>query len=171
MSVLLDTGVVSELIRKSPDPDVEAWAAGSPLENLSFSVVGEEELHYGPAILPIGGRQETLILDIDSMLRNAFDHAFRRSPAMPACIHEHRRQATFRRTPCCAGRLPARAPRSRTIGGIDAECPGLRGHGCRDRRFLGGGMSGAVGCLYSPSQSDRVRPSRREGCIIPPSIA
>ena len=30
MIVLLDTNVVSELIRKAPDPAVEAWAASHP---------------------------------------------------------------------------------------------------------------------------------------------
>ena len=54
MSVLLDTNVVSELMRKSPDPAVEAWAAGHPLEALFFSAVGEAELRYCAAILPTG---------------------------------------------------------------------------------------------------------------------
>ena len=50
MTVLLDTNVVSELIRKSPDPDVEAWAAGHVLEDLFFSAVGEAELRYGATL-------------------------------------------------------------------------------------------------------------------------
>ena len=33
MIVLLDTNVVSELIRKAPDPAVEAWAASHPLRS------------------------------------------------------------------------------------------------------------------------------------------
>ena len=52
MTVLLDTNVVSELMRKAPDPAVAVWAAGHPLEGLFFSAVGEAELRYGPAILP-----------------------------------------------------------------------------------------------------------------------
>ena len=74
MTVLLDTNVVSELIRKSPDPAVEAWAAGYPLEDLFFSAVGEAELRYGAAILPTGRRRETLVSDIERMLRDAFDN-------------------------------------------------------------------------------------------------
>ena len=73
MSVLLDTNVVSELMRKSPTPAVEAWAAGRPLEALFFSAVGEAELRYGAAILPTGRRRETLISDIEMMLRDAFE--------------------------------------------------------------------------------------------------
>ncbi|MCE2494126.1 MAG: type II toxin-antitoxin system VapC family toxin [Alphaproteobacteria bacterium] len=74
MSCLLDTNVVSELIRKAPDPVVEAWAAGYPLEDLFFSAIGEAELHYGAAILPVGRRRETLVLDIERMLRDAFEN-------------------------------------------------------------------------------------------------
>ena len=73
VSCLLDTNVVSELIRKSPDPAVEAWPAGHPLEDLFFSAVGEAELRYGAAILPEGRRRETLVSDIEAMLRDAFE--------------------------------------------------------------------------------------------------
>ncbi len=70
--VLLDTNVVSELIRGAPDPAVEAWTAGHPLESLFFSAIGEAELRYGVAILPTGRRRETLASDIERMLRDAF---------------------------------------------------------------------------------------------------
>lgn len=73
MVVLLDTNVVSELVRKSPDPAVGAWAAGHPLEDLFFLAVGEAELRYGAAILPTGRRRETLISDIERMLHDAFE--------------------------------------------------------------------------------------------------
>ena len=73
MSVLLDTNVVSELIRKSPHPAVDAWAVGHPLEDLFFSAVGEAELRYGAAILTAGRRRETLIVKIERMLRDAFE--------------------------------------------------------------------------------------------------
>ena len=73
MSVLLDTNVMSELIRKAPDPAAEAWAAGHALEELFFSAVGEAELRYGAAILPAGRRRATLVSDIEAMLRDAFD--------------------------------------------------------------------------------------------------
>ena len=73
MIVLLDTNVVSELIRKAPDPAVEAWAAGHTLEDLFFSAVGEAELRYGATILPADRRRETLVSDIERMLRDAFE--------------------------------------------------------------------------------------------------
>ncbi len=73
MTVLLDTNAVSELMRKSPDPAVAAWVAACPLEDLFFSAVGEAELRYGAAILPEGRRRETLVSDIEAMLRDAFE--------------------------------------------------------------------------------------------------
>ena len=74
MTVLLDTNVVSELMRKAPNPAVAAWAAGHPLQDLFFSAVGEAELRYGAAILPAGQRRETLVSDIERMLGEAFEN-------------------------------------------------------------------------------------------------
>ena len=71
--IVLDTNVVSELMRRAPDPAVETWAAGYALEDLFFSAVGEAELRYGAAIMPAGRRRETLASDIETMLRAAFE--------------------------------------------------------------------------------------------------
>lgn len=72
MSVLVDTNVVSELLRKSPDPAVVAWTISHDLEELFFSAVGEAELRYGAAILPPCRRRESLTADIERFLREAF---------------------------------------------------------------------------------------------------
>lgn len=72
MPVLLDTNVVSELIRKSPDPGVTSWVSDHPLQDLFFSAVGEAELRYGVAILPAGRRRDSLVLRIEAMLTDAF---------------------------------------------------------------------------------------------------
>ena len=71
--MLLDTNVVSELIRKSPAPAVVNWVSDHPLEDLFLSAVSEAELRYGAAILPAGRRRDTLFLKIDAMLHDAFD--------------------------------------------------------------------------------------------------
>lgn len=44
MSLLLDTNVAAELIRKSPNPAVTPWVSGHPSDNLFFSAVSEAEL-------------------------------------------------------------------------------------------------------------------------------
>ncbi len=72
MSVLLDTNVVSELIRKAPEPAVVTWVSDHPLDDLFFSAVSEAELRYGGAILPAGRRRDMLFQEIETMLRDAF---------------------------------------------------------------------------------------------------
>ena len=73
MAVLLDTNVVSELLRPSPDPAVESWVAERPAAELHFSAVGEAELRYGVAILPAGQRKDALALAIEAILRVDFE--------------------------------------------------------------------------------------------------
>ena len=70
--ILLDTNVVSELMRSVPEPAVEAWVRSQPSKSLYFSSVSEAELRYGAAILPEGRRRETLFANIEAMLRRAF---------------------------------------------------------------------------------------------------
>ena len=69
---LLDTNVVSELMRPKPEPSVEAWVAGQLVKDLFLSAVSEAELRYGAAILPKGRRRSTLFSDIEGMLQRAF---------------------------------------------------------------------------------------------------
>ena len=73
MAVLLDTNVVSELLRPLPDPVVEGWVAERPAAELHFSAVGEAELRYGVAILPSGQRRNALALAIEAILREDFE--------------------------------------------------------------------------------------------------
>ena len=70
--ILLDTNVVSEMMRAGPDPAVDSWAASQVAETLFFSAVGEAELRYGAAIRPKGRRRDKLVSDIEGMLRNVF---------------------------------------------------------------------------------------------------
>ena len=73
MTMLLDTNVVSELLRPSPNPTVEGWVAGRQAADLHFSAVGEAELRYGVAVLPAGRRRVALALAIEAILREDFE--------------------------------------------------------------------------------------------------
>ena len=73
MALLLDTNVVSELLRPSPDRAVEMWVGKRPATDLYFSAVGEAELRYGIAILPPGRRRDALALAIEAILREDLD--------------------------------------------------------------------------------------------------
>ena len=69
---LLDTNVVSELLRPAPDPVVETWVGDRRGADLYFSAIGEAELRYGVAILPTGRRQTALASAIEAILREDF---------------------------------------------------------------------------------------------------
>ena len=70
--ILLDTNVVSELMRSSPHPAAEVWVARRAAASLFFSAVGEAELRYGIAIMPAGRRRDKLASEIEAMLREDF---------------------------------------------------------------------------------------------------
>ena len=138
MSVLLDTNVVSELIRPSPNLAVGDWAAARILEDLFFSAVGEAELRYGAAILAAGRRREMLIADIERFLREAFDDRI-----LPFDSAAARAYADIAATRRFAGRPTqpadcqiAAIARSPQHDRGDSQRPGFRGHGHRCRRPL-----------------------------------
>ena len=70
--ILLDTNVVSELIRPNPNPKVEAWLAEQYSANVFLSVISEAELRYGVAILPAGMRRDSLAAEIEGVLCEDF---------------------------------------------------------------------------------------------------
>ena len=69
---VLDTNVISELMRPAPNSIVVDWVAGRAAANLFFSAVGEAELRYGLAIMPTGKRRDALVSEIDGMLSEDF---------------------------------------------------------------------------------------------------
>ncbi len=58
--IVLDTNVLSELIRPEPDARVAAWVAHQRRAELCTTAVSEAELAYGLALLPKGRRREAL---------------------------------------------------------------------------------------------------------------
>ena len=69
---VLDTNVVSELMRPEPDPGVEAWVAKRRAAHLFLSATGEAELRYGVAIMPAGRRRDALAAAVDGLVRDDF---------------------------------------------------------------------------------------------------
>jgi predicted nucleic acid-binding protein len=70
---LLDTNVISELVRKKPDPKVTAWIDATAEELLYLSVLTLGEIRKGIASLREGSRRVVLEawLDSDVVLRFA----------------------------------------------------------------------------------------------------
>lgn len=70
--ILLDTNVVSELMRAQRSPVVTAWVAAQRSDTLFLSAITEAELRYGAARLPNGRRKTGLLRTINAMLAEDF---------------------------------------------------------------------------------------------------
>ena len=70
--IVLDTNVVSELLRPSPAKEVEAWLSAQDGAEVYFTAVGEAELRHGVAILPAGKRRTALAKAIEGILEEDF---------------------------------------------------------------------------------------------------
>jgi predicted nucleic acid-binding protein len=60
MKYLLDTCVISELIKKNPNPKVVKWIAKADEASLFISVLTVGEIHKGIEKLPEGKKKDTL---------------------------------------------------------------------------------------------------------------
>lgn len=70
--ILLDTNVISELMRASPAPAVLDWFGTHDAGDMFISAVTEAELRTGVAILPDGQRRDRLQAALDAMIDEDF---------------------------------------------------------------------------------------------------
>ncbi|MGA8399348.1 MAG: type II toxin-antitoxin system VapC family toxin [Stellaceae bacterium] len=65
--IVLDTNVLSELMRAQPDYGVASWAAAQPREMLCTTSINKAEILYGIRTLPAGRRRSILLELADTM--------------------------------------------------------------------------------------------------------
>ncbi len=70
--IVIDTNVVSELMRLTPEPAVMTWFAQQDSAALYLTAVSEAELRTGAAILPESRRRDRLVAEIDAMIGQDF---------------------------------------------------------------------------------------------------
>jgi predicted nucleic acid-binding protein len=70
--ILIDTNVISELMRPDPAPAVLDWFGAHDASELYLSAVGEGELRRGAVMLPAGRRRRQLLATIDAMVVEDF---------------------------------------------------------------------------------------------------
>ncbi len=70
--ILLDTKVISELMRAEPAQIVLDWFGQHDAADLFISAITEAELRTGVAILPDGQRRDRLQMAIDAMIDQDF---------------------------------------------------------------------------------------------------
>ncbi|CAN5492221.1 type II toxin-antitoxin system VapC family toxin [soil metagenome] len=71
--IVLDTNVVSELMRLEPRERVVTWTDAQPAAELFIAAVTLAELLYGIGRLPGGRRRKTLADELDEMIAEDFD--------------------------------------------------------------------------------------------------
>lgn len=72
--IVLDTNVISELMRAEPAPVVVEWVDRQPTADVFLTAVTLAELLYGVARLPDGQRRTTLAEQLEAMVAEDFDH-------------------------------------------------------------------------------------------------
>ncbi len=70
--ILLDTNVLSELIRREPDEGVVSWLDSLDAAEVTTTAITAAELLYGVARLPPGRRRQRLSETIDGLIEEDF---------------------------------------------------------------------------------------------------
>lgn len=66
--IVLDTNVVSEAMKASPDPAVSAWLDAQAAETLYLSAVSVAEMGFGIAVLPASRRKRALAQALEGVM-------------------------------------------------------------------------------------------------------
>lgn len=69
--IVLDTNVISEVVKSSPNAAVMDWLKSQPQSSVFTTTICEAEILYGLALLPKGRRRTTLQSAVDGILREA----------------------------------------------------------------------------------------------------
>jgi len=70
--ILLDTNVISELVRPDPDPAVLAYVGRQAPETMFTAAICEAEIRYGLARMPAGRKRDNLIARITTFFDTGF---------------------------------------------------------------------------------------------------
>jgi len=70
--ILLDTNVISEPLRRAPEPRVINWLDAQGLETLYLSAITVAELRFGVANLPAGKRRDALETSLENQILPLF---------------------------------------------------------------------------------------------------
>ena len=70
--ILLDTNVLSELMRPSPAAEVLRWMTTHPASQLFTTTITQAEILYGLEVMPKGNRRAALQLAIEAMFEEDF---------------------------------------------------------------------------------------------------
>lgn len=72
--ILIDTNIISEMMKPAPDPKVITWIDQQNIMRLFISTITIAELAYGINVLPEGNRRNYLEKAFNSVVREAFEY-------------------------------------------------------------------------------------------------
>jgi predicted nucleic acid-binding protein len=70
--IILDTNVISELMKPTPTARVVAWVAAQPPQSLFTTSITQAEILYGVVMLPAGRRRQAVEAAAEAMFREDF---------------------------------------------------------------------------------------------------
>jgi hypothetical protein len=70
--IVLDTNVISELMRSQPSPAVVTWMSAQTLDDLFTTTITVAEVLYGVEILPKGKRRDQLVRQAQAIFAEDF---------------------------------------------------------------------------------------------------
>ena len=70
--LVVDTNVLSELMRPTPDARVASWVAKRATSTLHLTAISEAELRFGLTVMPPGKRRDGLVKGLERILHTGF---------------------------------------------------------------------------------------------------
>jgi predicted nucleic acid-binding protein len=71
--IILDTNVLSEIMKPAPSPRVSTWLSNQPATELFTTSITEAEIFLGIELLPRGKRRDSLLSDAEAMFTKDLD--------------------------------------------------------------------------------------------------
>ncbi len=108
--IIVDTNVISELMRTAPAKQVEQWLSEQDGASIYITAITEAELRFGVAILPTGKRQTYLANLVESILEEDFHDRilpFDRKAAIAFASIAAERRSVGRPVSQCDGQIAA----------------------------------------------------------------
>ena len=70
--IILDTNVVSEVVRPAPAPEVIRWLVAQPASGVFITTITQAEIFYGLEVMPKGKRRTNLQFAIEAIFGEDF---------------------------------------------------------------------------------------------------
>lgn len=70
--IVIDTNVLSELLKREPDQNVKSWMSRQPMTSVFTTTVTQAEILHGVALLPDGKRKNKMMEAVQTLFLKRF---------------------------------------------------------------------------------------------------